>query len=336
MNKLTALKISILFPALFLLSLIDGLVGCSNNSSKQVWFGYTVGDFIYVASPFGGRLEKLAVLPGEKVSVGAPLFDLDSENESAIRSENLAKFENAMSTTNNLSKGKREDEIKVIEAQLAQAEASRNYAIATLKRDRQTFEFGGLSKAELDIAITNEEQAVKRVDELRASLSVARLPSRRDEILASQANAAAAKNALKQSDWQLAQKHQNSKVDGMVYEVFFRIGEYVSPAQPVLSILPPKNIKVRFFVPESDLTSIQLGHIIKINCDGCSKDISAKVSRIATQAEYTPPVIYSNSEKSKLMFLIEAYPAPEDAISLRPGQPIEVIRFVTNTQGKTN
>lgn len=336
MTKFEVLKNSNLYLTIFLLSLTVGLVDCTNNRSAQTWFGYTVGDFIYVASPFGGRLEKLTVLPGEKVSVGTPLFDLDSESESAIRSENLAKFENAISTTNNLGKGKRADEIRVIEAQLAQAEAAQTYAGATLKRDRQTFEFGGLSKAELEIAITNEEQASKKVEELRASLSVARLPSRTDEILASQANAAAAKNALKQSDWQLSQKHQTSKVDGLVYELFFRVGEYVSPAQPVLSILPPTNIKVRFFVPESDLASVQLGQIIKINCDGCDKNIPARVSRIGTQAEYTPPVIYSNSERSKLMFLIEAYPSPEDASHLRPGQPIEVIRVDQKNSGKTN
>ncbi len=302
-----------------------GVMGCSDNSSNGSWFGYTVGDFVYISSPFGGRLEKLTVNPGDNVKVGVPLFDLDSENEVAIRLENLAKLENARSTSNNLGKGKRVDEIKVIEAQLAQAEAAESYAIATLRRSQQTFEIGGLSKAELEIVINNEEQASKRVEELKASLSVARLPSRVDEILAAQASATAAKNTLKQSEWQLAQKHQSSPVDGLVYELFFRVGEYVSPAQPVLSILPPKNIKIRFFVPEADLTNVKLGQTVKVNCDGCGKDIQAKISRVSSQAEFTPPVIFSNSQRSKLMFLIEAYPSPEEAVRLRPGQPIEVL-----------
>jgi HlyD family secretion protein len=313
--------------AVFLIAIaLIGLQGCTNEKSNAVWSGYTLGDFVYVSSPIGGKLLKIYVAPGENVSPGKSLFDLDSENEDAIRSENQAKLDSAKSTTSDLEKGKREDEIKIIEAQLAQAQSAQNYAKTTLNRNRQIFDFGGISSAELDTAITNEQQATKRVEELIASLKVAKLPSRVDEILASQAITNAARNVLKQSDWQIAQKHQISSVNGVVYELFFRIGEYVATAQPVLSILPPNNIKVRFFINETDLTGVALGQVVHINCDGCVKNIPAKISRIATQAEFTPPVIYSNSQRSKLMFLIEAYPSPENAVNLRPGQPIEVTK----------
>ncbi len=309
-----------------------GFVGCTNKNSAVNWYGYTVGDFVYIASPLGGRLEKIDVSPGDTVHIGSQLYELESESEVAVREESASRLDNVKSITNNLSKGRRLEEIRVIEAQLAQALAGQNYADSSLKRDQQTYEIGGLSKADLEIVINNAQQAAKKVEELRASLEVAKLPSRTDEVLAARANIIAAQNVLKQSEWQLSQKHQTSKVDGTVYELFFRIGEYVAPSQPVLSILPPKNIKVRFFVPETDLPSIQVGKSVVVNCDGCKKDISVKVSRIGTQAEYTPPVIYSNSQRNKLMFLIEAYPSPEDAINLHPGQPIDISQLPQNNR----
>lgn len=296
---------------------------CTNNSSDS-WSGYTVGDFVYVSAPFGGRLERLLVAVGDKIAIGTPLFDLDAQNELAIRAENEAKLKNAKASTENLGKGKRSEEIHVIEAQLAQAESALTFAKSALTRDQLSYEAGGLSKANLDDAVNTEQQAVKKVEELKSSLGVAKLPARSDEIAASRASTVAAQNALQQSEWQLSQKHQSSVVQGVVYELFYRVGEYVAPAQPVLSILSPENIKVRFYVSEFDLPKIELGLQVRINCDGCTPGTIGKVTRIATQAEFTPPVIYSNTERNKLMFLIEAHPLLEQAMRLRPGQPVQV------------
>jgi HlyD family secretion protein len=90
----------------------------------------------------------------------------------------------------------------------------------------------------------------------------------------------------------------------------------------VLAILPPGNLKLRFFVPEAVLPQLAHGERVTVHCDGCADDISAKVSFISRTAEYTPPVIYSLQERSKLVFLIEAF--PDDPSQLRVGQPIDV------------
>jgi HlyD family secretion protein len=107
-----------------------------------------------------------------------------------------------------------------------------------------------------------------------------------------------------------------------VQQVYFRPGEMVPASRPVLALLPPGNVKVRFYLPESMLPRIAYGDEIKINCDGCETDLTAKVSFIAKQAEFTPPVIYSLEERAKLVFLIEALPQKPD--SLRVGQPLSV------------
>jgi HlyD family secretion protein len=106
--------------------------------------------------------------------------------------------------------------------------------------------------------------------------------------------------------------------------VFYQAGEFVPAAQPVVSLLPPGNIKARFFVPESDLGAIHAGQKVSLSCDGCGTPIEATISRIATQPEFTPPVIYSNAQRSKLVFMVEAQPATNEATRLKPGQPLDV------------
>ncbi len=96
----------------------------------------------------------------------------------------------------------------------------------------------------------------------------------------------------------------------------------VQAQRPVLSIMPPGNMKLRFFVPEMELPKLAIGDEVKVTCDNCSADLTAKIYFIATMAEYTPPVIYSLDERYKLVYLIQARPSRPD--SLRVGQPISV------------
>jgi len=127
---------------------------------------------------------------------------------------------------------------------------------------------------------------------------------------------------LNSSQTRLARRKVFSPVDGSVQQIYFRPGEMVPAGRPVLALLPPGNIKVRFFVPEPALPSIDYGDAIKIHCDGCAGDLTAHISFIAKQSEFTPPVIYSLDERSKLVFLVEALPDRPGA--LRVGQPVDV------------
>ncbi len=120
----------------------------------------------------------------------------------------------------------------------------------------------------------------------------------------------------------LARRQVFSPVSGVVQQIYFRAGETVPAGRPVLALLPPGNIKLRFFVPEPMLPKIALGQSVRINCDGCPKDIVAQVSFIARSSEFTPPVIYSLEERSKLVYMIEA--RTEKTENLRVGQPVTV------------
>ncbi len=115
-------------------------------------------------------------------------------------------------------------------------------------------------------------------------------------------------------------------MDAQVADTYFRPGEYVGAGQPVLALLPAANLKARFFVAEGEVATLAAGQAVTLHCDGCGAPIAARISRIATQAEYTPPVIYSNSQRARLVFLVEARPEAKDAARLRPGQPLDVRR----------
>jgi HlyD family secretion protein len=131
-----------------------------------------------------------------------------------------------------------------------------------------------------------------------------------------------AKANLEWSKTRLARRRALSPADGTIQEVYYRPGETVPPGRPVMALLPPGNLKIRFFTPEGLLPDIKYGQTVSVSCDGCEKDLTAKVTFIAKSAEDTPPVIYSREERAKLVFLIEARPAHPE--KFRVGQPVTV------------
>ena len=140
---------------------------------------------------------------------------------------------------------------------------------------------------------------------------------------AAQAALREAEARVKTSETRLARRSIASPVTGTVQQVYFRPGEVVTASKPIVALLPPGNMKVRFFVPQAVLPSIAYGDTVTVRCDGCTGDLTAKVSFISKTAEFTPPVIYSLEERSKLVFLIEALPV--EPANLRVGQPVDVL-----------
>lgn len=306
------------------------LLGACSPKADPAWAGYVEGEYVYVAAPIAGALTTLAVQRGDEVKRGAPLFALDDQAERAAREEAAARASGAGAQAADLAKGKREQEIAVVQAQITQARAQAVQASAELARQEALVTQGFVSASRLDDVRAAARQARARVAELEASLRVARLPARSDERNAAAASTDAARYALDQARWREQQKQQSAPADARVADTFFRAGEWVGAGQPVVSLLPPGATKARFFVPESELGAIAVGQPVSVACDGCSAPVSARISFISTQAEYTPPVIYSNSQRARLVFMVEARPDPKDAARLRPGQPIDVRRTAAN------
>ena len=166
-------------------------------------------------------------------------------------------------------------------------------------------------------AVTTAQQAFDRAKVLLKTASGTQKNYDDAEAALRQANA-----NLAWSQTRLARRRALSPVDGAIQQVYYRPGETVPAGRPVVSLLPPGNLKIRFFAPQAHLPEIKFGETVNVSCDGCEKGLTAKVSFIARSAEFTPPVIYSLDERSKLVFMIEA--RPEQPEKFRVGQPVTV------------
>ena len=306
-----------------LLAVLLAMAGCSGKQPPG-YQGYAEGEFVHVASSVGGRLDRLLVTKGQRVPAGTPLFALESENEAAAHRQARQQLSAAEAQLRDLRSGKRPQELEVIRAQLAQAVAEEKKSAADRARDEALYKAEVIPRARLDETRARAASDAARIRELRSQLDVAGMSARDEQIKAQAANVAAARAALEQAEWKLNQKAVAAPGSGLVFDVLYREGEWVQAGGPVVRLLPPENIKVRFFVPETVVGTLSIGKDVVLHCDGCPADIPAKVTYISTESEYTPPIIYSNETRSKLVYMIEARPSPDKAPGLHPGQPVEV------------
>jgi HlyD family secretion protein len=299
------------------------LAACGNGGEPPL-AGYVEGEYLRIAAPFAGQLVQLSVRRGDQVAAGAPLFALERDNEAAARRQAEQQLQAAQARLANLQTGKRPTEVATVAEQLRQATAARDLSASSLARLEKLRADGFASAAAIDDARTQLKRDEAQVASLAASVATAKLPARADEIRAAEAEARAAREALAQADWRLAQRAVPAPAAGRVHDTYYSVGDWVPAGSPVASVLPPGNVRVRFFVPEPALGGVAIGQSITIGCDGCPAPVAAKVVFVSGQAEFTPPVLYSRENRAKLVFRVEAQPAPADAAKLHPGQPVDV------------
>jgi HlyD family secretion protein len=289
------------------------------------WQGYAEADFVKVGPTQQGLLTTLAVRRGSKVTPGAALFDQDDTADQAAKEQAARQLRQAEEQLANLQAGGKMTEIQQAEANLANAEAARDKIQSDLKRNEILVKTNAVSMQLVDEERADLRSAIAKVQGLQAALAQMHAPLGRErEIKAQQAAAEAARAAVDMLQWRLDQRHVTAPVGGVIADVLARPGETIPAGGPVVSLLPPENIFVRFFVPEARLAEVHVGDRVKLVCDNCPDDLIATVSFISPQAEYTPPVIYSESIRAKLVYMAEARPSPEQAATINPGQPMAV------------
>ncbi|HKC95754.1 MAG TPA: HlyD family efflux transporter periplasmic adaptor subunit [Nitrospira sp.] len=300
------------------------LVACNRPPSDRVQ-GYVEGEFVYVASPFAGQLEALSVRRGGQVRAGEALFALERVSEKAARDEAERRLGQALANLEDAKKGKRPTEIDSLKAQLKQAQAALRLSSREVVRQEGLRAVPGAAvELEVDRARAARDQDRQRVAQLQADLNTALLGSRTDQVIAAEAEVRAREAALAKAEWEFGQKRQQAPKSGLVFDTLYREGEWVPAGRPVVVVLPPENIKVRAFVPETRVGAIHPGDEVLVGVDGVQRPFAGKVSYIAPRAEYTPPVIYSQESRDKLVFMIEVVFDPQSAVDLNPGQPVDV------------
>jgi len=304
----------------YVVALCAALAGC-NEQPVGVVSGYAEGEYVYVAAPEGGWVTGVPVKRGMQVKVGDLLFTLDADAQMAQREQAAAQLAQAQSQLANARKGLRPDEIAALQASLGQAKANLKLADADLERAKDLRTRGFVAQSVLDAKQAQRDVAAQQVKQIESNLALGRKGARPDEIAAAQASADAAKAALERADYALSQRRIVSKVAARVEDTLRRAGEYAAPGSAVVQLLPPQNVKVRFFVPEQARAKLAVGTAVAMRCDGCAANLKARVTFVASDAEFTPPVIYSVGSREKLVWMVEA--VPEGAV-LSPGQPVDV------------
>lgn len=299
--------------------------GCRDKVDTR-WQGYFEGEFVYVGSPLGGRLDELAVSRGERVDAGARLFTLERQAEVAASQEARQRLSQAEARLADLRKGQRPTEIAALEARLEQARTTSRQSALELERVTRLHDTQVVSDDDFDRARLTHERNAAQVQELEAQLATARLGARADAVAAAEADVAAARAAVERADWAVEQKVQVAPKSALVQDTLYRPGEFVAAGAPVVSLLPPENMRVRFFVPETIVGTLHAGDRVTVSYTGADTAIAATVSYISPKPEFTPPVLYNRENRSKLVFMIEAHVSPDIAAGLHPGQPVDVSR----------
>ncbi len=296
-----------------------------NDTDEQFFQGYVEGDFLYLAAPSAGYLNALNVDRGSHVAAGTIVFSIDDEPQRYELNEAEARMISAQEKVSNLQEPRRQPEIAAMQAQLKTKEANLRFSEAQLKRFESLVTKGFISKAGLDEAKSARDENAAEVEAARKQLAVFQITlGRQPEIRGAEADLKAAGAVIKQKQWEVGKKAVSTPANGQITETYYRPGEWVPAGQPVLSFLPDDRRRILFYVPETELGLIRPGQGVEAACDGCPTSVRAKVTFIAAQAEYTPPVIYSRETRAKLVFRIEAIPESSVAIRLHPGLPMDV------------
>jgi HlyD family secretion protein len=298
-------------------------VGACSDDTTRRFQGYAESDLIFVGPDEAGRVVTLKVDEGTRVAVGDPLFEVDPALQAADVDAATASLAQAQAQLANLqAAAQRPEEIAVLEASERRAAAALDLSRIELRRQKDLTTKAVGSQAALDTAQHAYDQNQAALDEIHRQIDVGGLSARVQQVDAAQQAVDLAKANLVAAQTRLTRRKLAAPAEGSIETVYFRPGELVPVGRPVVAILPPDLIKMRFFVPEPDLPAFKIGGRVLVTCDGCAKPLPARISYIAASAEYTPPVIYSLDERSKLVFMLEAL--PDDPLALRPGQPITV------------
>ncbi|RUQ85011.1 HlyD family efflux transporter periplasmic adaptor subunit [Legionella septentrionalis] len=307
-------RILFLFFALFLLS--------CGNTPPIPYNGYIEGELIFLASPYSGILQKKAVERGQQVKKGQLLFELDPNPEILAIEQSKADLKQARKILQDLQNPSRLPELAALHAQIAQVTEQIELAKLRVQRYRQLVAKQAASKDVLDEAETRYKELQNLKAQYESNLELALQGSREEQINAQKARIEALAANLQQATWRLQQKSVVAPGDGIIFDTYYRQGEFVANQKPIASLLTPDNIRIEFFVPARALSSLHIGQSVNFTCDGCADRNEAVINYISPEAEYIPPLVYTYENRDYLVFRVKA--ALKNPQRFKPGQPVTI------------
>jgi HlyD family secretion protein len=276
--------------------------------------GYIEGENLFLSSPVAGTVGTISAVEGTRVAAGAQLFTIDPATLSAQGEQAEANVTAARTQIASAEANARQAEAEVSAAAAGAENARADLArLEAVRRD----DSAAVAGKDLDAA-----RAALREANARVAAAQRTADSRRSQVAAARAQAVEAQGGRREVQIRVNQLSPVAPSAGRVEEVFFQPGEWVSANQPVVSLLPDAKVKVRFYVPEQEVSRYRPGRTVRFSCDGCSSGLAATIRYVSPRPEFTPPIIYSRDSRDRMVFMVEAYPKrPAD---LQPGLPVDV------------
>lgn len=331
------MKRSFVLSAVLFFCLIIGvsIYFSSNNSNRLELPGYIEDSLTYISSEVSGQLISLNVREGQTVKMGTLIAQLQTSPLDYQLKKAGYDFKASESKYKNLLSGDRQPTLNKIKAQISQAEANLNYQKKNYHRVSLMNKSKLYSTDKLQNAHNSFLQAKRQVEILRRELEAAKLPARQWQIQEAKAQALSNYYQYLTKKWDLDQARITAPISGQLFDTFYKTGEYVQKGQPIVALFNPNDIKLIFFIPQRMLSQIKLGNIVEFSSLGHQHKMRAKISYISPSAEYTPPVIYSESVNEDLTYKIEASVSADMARKIHPGQPTTVY-LSTKDENKNN
>jgi HlyD family secretion protein len=297
------------------------LAACSETQTRG-YHGFAEGDFISIAPDTPGRIISVDVREGDVVQVGDILIQMEDTNERAMLATVTARLDAATARYDDAAAGARAPEIGAARDQLTQARAAQTEARDAVDRTRNLFQQGHVSQARLDQAVAAATSTDARVAEMRQRLNIVQLPARDNQLRALQAEIAAVQAERDQAEYRLNLRTVVASGDARVERQIRYNGEQAGPAQPILNLLPADAVHAVVFLPEPELAANPVGTVLDVDCDACASGLTVTLTTIDDSAQFTPPIIYSDAERARLVYRAEARfegAAPPPGTPLRLG-----------------
>ena len=304
-----------------LLFLLTILSGC--GSDKHRYQGYVEGENIYISSSYSGILKKVFVQRGQRVKKGDLLFKLDDNPQTDGIKQIEGLLMQARELHADLKAPLRPVEIAGIVAQIGQANAQLKLANLRVTRYKELYAKHAIDKDSVDAATEKYEQAGYIKAQYEAKLEKGRSGSRVNQIKAQAGVISNLISKLKARQWELAQKSFYAPADGIIFDTYYQLGEFVLPDKPVAALLTNTGIQIEFFAPVDALATLNLGQTIRFEGDGYKTSHEAVIRYISPEAEYMPPLVYSRENNDKLVFRVKAQ-IKGNPTAFKPGQPVIV------------
>jgi HlyD family secretion protein len=290
---------------------------------KPLAVGYVEGEYALLAPIDVAEVDVVEVKRGDRVKPGETIARMESRDARIAIAQAKAALAEAKAQLADLRIGKRPDEIAVLEAAVDMAKAQAADARRKFDRARDLLKKGTGTQADYDTASAAFDTANAQVNQAEANLAVGKLPARPETIKAAEERVTQARSELDSAHWRLSKRVIRAPAAGRVSDIIRNPGDVAGPTAPVVSMLPDAAVKLTLYLPEPSFSSVSIGTLLDVDCDGCKPGITARVSYVSPDPEFTPPVIYSLETRQKLVYRIEARPTDPNS-PLQPGQIVDV------------